>query len=103
MAILQSLKHDRIVQVYDLFDSPTDSYVYFVMEFCQGGELFERIVAKTTYNEKEARDVIRTLLSALSFCHDEAKVVHRDLKVGPPSLPPSLLHSLFSSYNEKEA
>lgn len=57
------------------------------MEFCQGGELFERIVAKTTYNEKEARDVIRMLLSALAFCHDEAKVVHRDLKVGRPFLP----------------
>jgi serine/threonine protein kinase len=66
------------------------------MEFCQGGELFERIVAKTTYNEKEARDVIRMLLSALAFCHNEAKVVHRDLKVGPPSLLPSLPPSLNS-------
>ncbi|KAM3569103.1 hypothetical protein VYU27_008791 [Nannochloropsis oceanica] len=80
VAILQSLKHDRIVKAYDFFESSTDSCSYLVMEFCQGGELFERIVAKTTYNEKEARDVIRMLLSALAFCHDEAKVVHRDLK-----------------------
>jgi serine/threonine protein kinase len=79
--ILQSLQHDRIVQVYDLFEAPTQNKVYVVMEFCQGGELFERIVAKTTYNEKEARDVIRTLLTALAFCHEDAGVVHRDLKV----------------------
>ncbi|EKU21309.1 hypothetical protein NGA_0373100 [Nannochloropsis gaditana CCMP526] len=78
--ILQSLQHDRIVQVYDLFEAPTQNKVYVVMEFCQGGELFERIVAKTTYNEKEARDVIRTLLTALAFCHEDAGVVHRDLK-----------------------
>lgn len=34
---------------------------------------------QTAYNEKEARDVIHTLLSALAYCH-ENRIVHRDLK-----------------------
>jgi serine/threonine protein kinase len=44
-----------------------------------GGELFDRIVAKAYYNEKEARDVCKILLEAVGFCHANS-VAHRDLK-----------------------
>lgn len=44
-----------------------------------GGELFDRIVQKAYYNEKEARDVCKILLDALAYCHDR-RVAHRDLK-----------------------
>merc|ERR1712071_420659 len=44
-----------------------------------GGELFDRIVQKAFYNEKEARDVCKILLEALAYCHSK-KVAHRDLK-----------------------
>ena len=44
-----------------------------------GGELFDRIVAKSYYNEKEARDVCKILFEALKYCHSK-NVAHRDLK-----------------------
>jgi calcium/calmodulin-dependent protein kinase I len=34
-------------------------YFYLVMEVLNGGELFDRIVVKQFYNEKEARDVLK--------------------------------------------
>jgi serine/threonine protein kinase len=46
------------------------------MEIVNGGELFDRIVKKTFYNEKEARDLIAILLSAIKHCHDR-HIVHR--------------------------
>ena len=49
------------------------------MERMCGGELFDRIVAKAYYNEKEARDVCKILLEAVGYCH-ENHVAHRDLK-----------------------
>jgi len=49
------------------------------METMRGGELFDRIVSKSFYNEKEARGVCRILLEAVTYCHD-ARVAHRDLK-----------------------
>lgn len=44
-----------------------------------GGELFDRIVQKSYYNEKEARDVCLILFDAMKYCHDH-HVAHRDLK-----------------------
>ncbi|CAM9801349.1 unnamed protein product, partial [Sphacelaria rigidula] len=45
----------------------------------EGGELFDRIVSKTFYNEKEARDLVRTLLRTVKHLHDQ-NIIHRDLK-----------------------
>ena len=44
-----------------------------------GGELFDRIVEKGSYTEKDAADLIKQVLSAVHYMH-ESGVVHRDLK-----------------------
>lgn len=45
-----------------------------------GGELFDRIVAKGSYTEMDASNLIKQVLEAVDFMHDKG-VVHRDLKV----------------------
>ena len=49
------------------------------MERVTGGELFDRIVEKGSYTEKDAADLIKQVLSAVAYMHSEG-VVHRDLK-----------------------
>ncbi|RCN45458.1 kinase domain protein [Ancylostoma caninum] len=52
------------------------------MELVTGGELFDRIVAKGSYTEKDASHLIRQnlqVLHAVAFMHENG-VVHRDLK-----------------------
>ncbi|KAG1690851.1 hypothetical protein DVH05_027453 [Phytophthora capsici] len=50
-----------------------------VMEEMSGGELFDRIVEKEKYSEKEASCVVKKLADALLYCHQKG-IVHRDLK-----------------------
>uniref|UniRef100_A0A453CNH7 Protein kinase domain-containing protein n=1 Tax=Aegilops tauschii subsp. strangulata TaxID=200361 RepID=A0A453CNH7_AEGTS len=53
--------------------------VHLVMEFCSGGELFDRITAKGSYSERQAAAVCRDILTVVHVCHFMG-VLHRDLK-----------------------
>ncbi|GAB2300416.1 Calcium-dependent protein kinase 19 [Dionaea muscipula] len=53
--------------------------LYVVMELCSGGELFDRIVAKGNYSEKEAAVIFRQIVNVVHVCHFMG-VMHRDLK-----------------------
>ena len=76
-AVLRSVDHPNIVKLYDFFDEKR--YYYMAIELMEGGELFERIVKKTFYNEMDARGLVRILLDALAYLHHRG-IVHRDLK-----------------------
>ena len=78
VAILSALRNcHHIIRLYDFFEEPNTYYL--VMETMYGGELFDRIVTKSYYNEKEARMTCKILLEAIDYCH-ERRVAHRDLK-----------------------
>ncbi|XP_021683164.1 calcium-dependent protein kinase 33 isoform X1 [Hevea brasiliensis] len=53
--------------------------VHLVMELCAGGELFDRIIAKGHYSEKEAAAICRAIVNVVHACHFMG-VMHRDLK-----------------------
>ncbi|XP_019875201.2 calcium/calmodulin-dependent protein kinase type 1 isoform X1 [Aethina tumida] len=75
--VLRRLKHPNIVQLLETFEDK--SKVYLIMELVTGGELFDRIVEKGSYTEKDAADLIRQVLEAVDYMHEQG-VVHRDLK-----------------------
>ncbi|KAF0684485.1 Aste57867_23538 [Aphanomyces stellatus] len=75
--ILKDMKHEHILELFDFFHEPT--HYYIVTDLLEGGELFELIVEKEFYSEKEARDLIKILLTAIQYMHS-LNIVHRDLK-----------------------
>ena len=79
-SILQSLNHPYIIKLIDVFIHPKKKAVYIVMELVHGGDLFDRIVEKGRYTETESRRVMRRLLAAIHYLHEDRDVVHRDLK-----------------------
>jgi serine/threonine protein kinase len=74
ISILKSLKHSGIVSVRDFFEDP--KYFYMVMEHINGGELFDYLVTKSTYNEAEARRIALEIIKIIEYCHSR-NIVHR--------------------------
>jgi len=77
ITILKLFMHPHIIRLYEVIESPTDIFV--VMEYVQGGELFDYIVSKGRLTEGEARLFFQQVVSAIDYCHQYG-VVHRDLK-----------------------
>ncbi|CAE6023688.1 unnamed protein product [Arabidopsis arenosa] len=70
-------KHPNIVSFKEAFEDK--DAVYLVMEICEGGELFDRIVSRGHYTERAAASVAKTILEVVKVCHEHG-VIHRDLK-----------------------
>lgn len=75
--VLQDLQHENIIRLYQVYNEA--DYFYLVTEKMMGGELFDRIVSKQFYSEKEARDACKIMFEAIGYCHQQ-NVAHRDLK-----------------------
>ncbi|KAK4353530.1 hypothetical protein RND71_025724 [Anisodus tanguticus] len=70
-------EHPNVVRIKGTYEDSL--YVHIVMELCAGGELFDRIVEKGQYSEKEAAKLIKTIVGVVEACHSLG-VMHRDLK-----------------------
>ena len=75
--IMKSLDHPNIVRIHEYFENLTRIYV--VLEYCAGGELFEDLVKKVMFSEPQAMKILRQLLTAVVYMH-ENMIVHRDIK-----------------------
>lgn len=84
ITILQETNHPNIVSVKEVFY--TKKTVCLVMDLMSGGELFDRIVSKDHYSEKEGKIALIDIVTALEYCHSK-NIVHRDLK------PENILYS----------
>ncbi|KAL0242458.1 hypothetical protein GEMRC1_005021 [Eukaryota sp. GEM-RC1] len=75
--VMRNMSHPHIVHFIDAVE--TSSKVYLVMEYCNGGELLDRIINKRSYSEQEASEIFKQILLAVSYMHSN-NVIHRDLK-----------------------
>jgi len=77
IGLLNDMNHPHIMCLHNVYI--TIKEYHLVTEFLEGGELFDRIVAKDSYTESEARDVCKILFDALNYMAKK-RVAHRDLK-----------------------
>ncbi|KPP69201.1 calcium/calmodulin-dependent protein kinase type IV-like [Scleropages formosus] len=77
IGVLLRLSHPNIIKLKEIFETPTE--INLVLELVTGGELFDRIVEKGYYSERDAADAVKQILEAVAYLHENG-VVHRDLK-----------------------
>ena len=75
--MLAQFNHPNLIMVTEIFES--DNNYYTVMDYCEGGELFNYIVKKKYLSEKESSFFYYQIISGLEYMHSLG-IVHRDLK-----------------------
>ncbi|CAI2384504.1 unnamed protein product [Moneuplotes crassus] len=75
--IQKKVKHPNIAQLYEMVE--TEEFIYLILEYCSGGELFDYIVAKKRLDEKEACKYFQELISGIEYL-GKNNISHRDLK-----------------------
>ncbi|NXS79653.1 NEK2 kinase, partial [Erpornis zantholeuca] len=84
--LLRELRHPNIVRYYDRIIDKSNSTLYIIMEYCDGGDLASLIAKSAKERHVKESFILRVLAQltlALRECHrrsDGGVTVHRDLK-----------------------
>eukprot|EP01017_Pseudomicrothorax_dubius_P024943 TRINITY_DN2657_c0_g1_i5.p1 TRINITY_DN2657_c0_g1~~TRINITY_DN2657_c0_g1_i5.p1 ORF type:complete len:420 (-),score=74.47 TRINITY_DN2657_c0_g1_i5:597-1856(-) len=75
--IMRTLNNPSIIRLYEVYE--TDNHINLVLELLKGGELFEKIIEKGFYTDKDAKVLMYKMLDALNYMHTKG-IMHRDIK-----------------------
>jgi len=77
--ILKICQHPNIIRLYDIFENI--DYIYIIMEYCPGGDLFSYLEKrKFKIPEERAVVIMNKMCDAVFYFQSYFGVIHRDLK-----------------------
>ena len=77
MEMLAELDNDHVIKVYQIYED--DNNYLIIMEYCEGGELFNYIVEKQKLSENETAFFYYQIIEGIEYIHSKG-IAHRDLK-----------------------
>ena len=77
IVVMKLINHPNIMKLYDVWETSTD--LYLILEYVQGGELFDYLCKKGRLPTDEALSYFQQIISAVDYCH-RFNIAHRDLK-----------------------
>ena len=77
--IMYNLNHPHIAKLYNHFED--EKSFYLIMEYCEGGNLFQRLHRQKHFMEFEAGQFFQEILLAVEYLHSHVPaIIHRDIK-----------------------
>ena len=89
LEMTRAVETDHVVRILSVVDQPTyevSGAIFFVMELCSGGDLFERVAARRRFGERDAARAARDVVAGLEALHGRG-ILHLDIK------PENILYS----------
>ena len=77
VVIMKLISHPNVINLYDVWENRGE--LYLVLEYVEGGELFDYVSCYGALPEDEAVRLLRQIIAGLSYCH-RYNICHRDLK-----------------------
>jgi len=77
VGIMRDLDHPNICKLLETYEQ--GRFMFFVMEYCEGREVFDRIMEHGMIAEHTTADIVKQSASALKYAHNRG-IAHRDMK-----------------------
>ena len=77
MSILSKMEHENVIKVFQIYEDYNNYLI--IMEYCEGGELFNYIVKKGKLLEIEAAFFFYQIINGVEYIFSQG-IAHRDLK-----------------------
>lgn len=77
VSALKTLDHPNVVKLFEVYQDKT--CVFLVLEYLDGGELFDYIADRDHLTEADSARFFKQMMSAIIYCHKN-RICHRDLK-----------------------
>jgi len=77
VGLMKELDHPNICKILETYEN--GRVLWVVMEYCEGGEVFERIMDRGHLSENEVAVIVKQVAGALTYAHGRG-IAHRDLK-----------------------
>lgn len=78
ITMLRGVEHPNILKIFEYFED--HKRYYLISESCLGGDLFEELLERKKFSEKDTAILVQTVLACINYCH-KRKIVHRDIKL----------------------
>lgn len=75
--IMKLISHPNIMGLYDVWENKND--LYLILEYIEGGELFDYLIKKGKLQEFEAINYFKQIIHGIHYLH-QFNICHRDLK-----------------------
>lgn len=77
IVIMKLISHENVMGLYEVWENKSD--LFLVLEYVDGGELFDYLVSKGRLPERETVHYFKQIIEGVSYCHS-FNISHRDLK-----------------------
>ncbi|KDR80523.1 hypothetical protein GALMADRAFT_90882 [Galerina marginata CBS 339.88] len=78
IVVMKLIDHPNIMKLYDVWE--TSSSLYLILEYVQGGELFDYLCTEGRRPTSEVVGYFQQIICAVDHCH-RYNIAHRDLKL----------------------
>ncbi|WBW75435.1 DNA replication checkpoint kinase Cds1 [Schizosaccharomyces osmophilus] len=75
--IIKTLHHPGVVRCREVFE--TGEEIFIVMEYVEGGDLMDFLIANGSIDEQDSKPLLKEILETLIYLH-ESGIAHRDIK-----------------------
>lgn len=67
IVIMKLIDHPNVMRLYDVWENRHE--LFLILEYIEGGELFDYLVRKGKLDESEAAGYFRQIIAGVDYCH----------------------------------